>query len=509
MYLTGRIRGGIGWFIGAAAAFLFGLWAKETGIAALLALPALDLVPLGLSLPVAAAAAAGKDADARRAKGRSVGRAVPSAAGGRTAPWTWRYGPFAAATIIYWFMRYSDLHRGVRGNESFSTLLFSTQLQAQKDKLFEMVLDLVGAIGFYVRKVTVPTNLNAFVADVPHDALTIIVGLAAIAGGVGLFLLARRKGARMIPALAALFFATIAPSFAIAMFDISEAPVAERYLYIPSIAACLGAGWLGGLLIEKVRERTGPAAARGALVAIATAGVAVFSAFAWSTSIRNETWHDDILFWQDAVSKAPHQGLPHLHLGLANDKLPWSSPEERKKLDDIAEREYLLALNPKIIYDVEGRSTALNNLGNVYMDQGRYDKGEECFRNSFGMRPSYPTPYYGMGLLMYRRALDSQKAGNGEQAWKQMTESRDWIDQALNRNPRYVKAFLMGGTVRFALRDEGGVKYLQQVMSLAPGTAEAAQAEKLIARERTNRAAREKTPETPGGTGATAPGGVR
>ena len=483
LYLQGRIHGGIKWFVAAAAAFLVGLWAKETGIAAALALPALDLVPLGRANPAPPAPAdpAQKKSAEKREKGRSVGRVVPS----RTqTSWIGRYAPFGVAAVIYWFMRFSDLHRGVQGEDSFSTLLFSTHLQAQRDRLLIFLVDLVGAVGFYLRKVLVPTRLNAFVADVPHDALTLSVGAAGLAAGVVLFVLARRRGARMLPALAALFFATIAPSFAIATFDISETPVAERYLYIPSIFVCLGAGWLGGLLLEAVRQRMGPGPARIAFASLAGAGAVVFAVFAMATSVRNETWSDDIRFWTDAVEKEPRQGLPHLHLGLAYDKLPADNQADRTRYEEIAEREYLLALDEKkTVYDVEGRSTALNNIGNVYMSQGKYDKAEECFRKSFGMRPSYPTPYYGMGLVRYRQALETQKAGSNELAYQQMGDARTWLDQAIQRNSRYVKAILMSGIVRLALRDQSGLQYLQQVITLSPGTYEATQAERILTRE--------------------------
>ena len=239
------------------------------------------------------------------------------------------------------------------------------------------------------------------------------------------------------------------------------------------------------------------------------AGAAIFATFGYATFLRNEIWSEDRVFWEDAVSKAPQQGLPHLHLGLTYDRTQANTPEEKKKYNDMAEKEYLLALDEKhVVYDVEGRSIAWNNLANVYMEEDRYDKAEECFRNSFNMRPNYPTPYYGIGLLSYRRALNSLHAGDVQKASQFMVGARGWLERAIELNPRYVKAILLQGTVLMDLHDRRSSEYFQKVIDLMPGTAEAASAQRMLVKLREAPALNRQAAGAPGGgarVGATVP----
>src|SRR5204863_3927557 len=142
-------------------------------------------------------------------------------------------------------------------------------------------------------------------------------------------------------------------------------------------------------------------------------------------------WKADLAFWTDGVEKSPNEGLPHLHLGLANANLGRS--EE-------AEREYKLAIDPNVEYDVEGRSTALNNLGMLYMGKSDLAKADDYFEQAIRMRPDYPTPYYGIGVTTLRRAEALGKAGQVPEATRAFEKSEAYLTRAIQLNPQYVKA---------------------------------------------------------------------
>ncbi len=477
LFVYGRQTGSRMAFVAAAACALFGLLCKETAIAVILALPFLDRIPAGVAAP-APQASQGRDKAGRKTHGRAVAdpKALRSAAG-----WGWRWLPMLATVFVYWNLRKMDLGRGDRGHGP-SSLLVSVDLKMQEARIGDWIGDLVGAIGFYVRKAFVPLPLNAFVADVPKDRPTLAVGAIALAASVFFVGFWIRRRESIAPALVAIFFTMLAPSLAIATYSISETPVAERYLYIPIIAVCLGVAYAGLRAIGAVRSRRGEAAARGLAIGLAGAAAVLTVWFAWVVAVRNEVWRDDEAFWGDAVAKASHQGLPHLHLGLAYDKHNPPDRVEREKWDRMAEEQFQIALDPtRTVYDVEGRSTALNNLANVYLGRGEYARSEENFRKAIAMRPDYHTPYYGMSLVNYRRALDAQQAKNSSEAWARMREAEEWATRAVGLNRNYTKAYLLLGSIQVALgNDLRGKESLERVVQLEPGSALGVQAESIL-----------------------------
>jgi len=147
---------------------------------------------------------------------------------------------------------------------------------------------------------------------------------------------------------------------------------------------------------------------------------------------RERVWRADLAFWEDGVAKSPKEGLPHLHLGLAYDKINHK---------DLAEKEYRLAIDPASTeYDEEGRSTALNNLGMLYMGKERWNEAEEYFNQAIQMRPSYATPYYGIGITSLRRAEELYKINRVPDAESYFRKSEGYLKKAIELNPQYTKA---------------------------------------------------------------------
>jgi hypothetical protein len=103
------------------------------------------------------------------------------------------------------------------------------------------LVDLVGAVGAYLIKLIWPAGLNAYIDTVPVDAMTLVITLAAVTVLVGVAVWAWLYQQRVVTFLILWLALTLAPSLAV-VWRIPEAPMAERYLYLPSVAFCLLCG---------------------------------------------------------------------------------------------------------------------------------------------------------------------------------------------------------------------------------------------------------------------------
>ncbi len=446
LYVRHRRTGKTSLLVAAVAAALAAMLSKETGVGIVFLVPFVDR----LVFP-GAGAGAGEETRLARAERRRRAREKRAPAGGGRGLPTWaRWGSFAAVLAGYLLLRRAALAGMGGGRPPVSAENLPGRF--------------LGAIGWYVVKFFWPPPQSAFVSRVPGGAY-VAVGLAAVAGAAVLAWAAWRRKSPPGETLAGLlFFAALAPSLAIALLRISETPLAERYLYIPSAGGCLLAGLLLARGAAAVGDRVPGVAVRVAPVILA---FLVAVPLARATIARERVWHDDLAFWTDTVEKAPGEGLPHLHLGLT-----WA----RMGYDDRALEEYRQALEK--YDDAEGRSKALNNMATVFMDRGEFDRARESLERALREVPRYPTAYYNLGvceLNLARRAKERDgRARHLRQALRHFRE-------ALRLNPRYVKAHLQYGKMLVRLgRHEEGVRHLREAARLAPTSRAGREARALL-----------------------------
>ncbi len=127
-----------------------------------------------------------------------------------------------------------------------------------------MIERLGGALAFYLPRVFVPLPAAPYVADVPGGAAAwagLAAGAAVLIAALGTIRLPRW---RAVGAGLLFFLATLAPSLVPALRKVSVTPLAERYLYVPSIGAALAvAGLLVGPAGRVAAPRPGGLPARG------------------------------------------------------------------------------------------------------------------------------------------------------------------------------------------------------------------------------------------------------
>jgi tetratricopeptide (TPR) repeat protein len=324
---------------------LLSLGAKEVG-AALYPL----LVVRAIVVDSASSPAKGNRHPARRGDGAALGLLRD-------------YAGFAAAFVLYLALRTASLGAvvGQQPGEAAPT--------ASLPSLF-------WATAAYLRELVWPFPLNAFIDVVPRDALSVVVFVAYLAAVVAA--LRSRRSVGGTPLFAVLWIAvTLLPSLAI-VWKIPEVPMAERYLYLPSVGLCL---LLASLVAHAV-------ATRGRLVVAPVAALAV-AAFA-ATVARNPVWHDDVALWEDTVQKASVSGMAWRSLGTAY--------QQRGRADEAGsafERALTLRNSPR------GLQVIHNNLGTLAMTRGEYAAALRSYEQALQANPNAADTLYNVGLARF------------------------------------------------------------------------------------------------------------
>jgi Flp pilus assembly protein TadD len=279
----------------------------------------------------------------------------------------------------------------------------------------------------------VPFSLNAhrLVSDLGSNFgfaawLSLLLVIAVLALSI---LALRRTPAYAFAGL--FFFATILPVSG--LLHIGDF-VAERFLYIPSLAVCLAAALLCTSLWQ--RQRT------WGLV------LSLFIVLPWIvlTYRRNADWRDGLTFWSKTVAISPRSTIAHNHLGLEF----WYRGQNEQA---IAQFEQVLQLDGE-------DENAYNNLAGVYFSQERYHEAEAHYQQAIALAPENALFHLNLGVV-YERLDDPEKAVTAYQ-------------EALALNPRFAPAYynlglLHGGTERWA----EAIFYLERALDIEPTSAAA------------------------------------
>lgn len=399
--------------------FLGALLAKEVSIAGLLLLPLLYVlrqrpaVEVGPNAPDSEGHGSAHDSAASGPRGIGVG--VPVAL----------LAFFAAATVAYFLLRNAaDITIG-RAIPGVGGLVLVQRVSA--------------ALAYYGWKVLVPPPQCSFPYFLPP------LGWGLVAVGAAVVLLAVggwswRRG-RPLLLLAVLWFGlTIAPSLLIAVRTISETPVAERYLYVPSVALAFIVGGLFAAAWQRKWSR---------VVALAAA-VGVCTAYGYGTVDRGRVWQNEQTLWEDAAKKVPDVSNPWHGLGMVMTR----QCADFSRAGQIAESE--AARQKAIDYfsqalaarhsDAESQALAHNNIGQLMMDRGpaNFEEAELHLRAAIQIQPTYETPYYGLGVIALQKERQ-QRQQTKQLDSKLILEARNNLQQAVRINPLYTKAWYYYG----------------------------------------------------------------
>jgi len=396
---------------GAAVLVLAGALAKETAVVFFVLLPFSDLL---FKRPAAPIAPPVRRSERRRA----------SATAAPAAPQWLAWLPFAAAMALYLVLRRASLG-GVLGEAG----------EGSRD----VASRLLGAVGLYIAKLVLPLRQCAYISDLPAAPLTLI-GIGVLLLGLvaaGLLYLWQR-GERTQFFLLLWIAASLAPSLAI-VIKIPAAPVAERYLYIPSVGYCLLLGY--GIIRALARMNT-PVVRAAVLAGIAVVLVAATAA----TRQRNGVWRSNLTLWEDTAAKNLSNGLPMRSLAAA-----YQQRGEAAR----AAAHFQQALQRH--NDTAGLVTIYNNLGSLAMVAKNLDEAERNYRAALARQPQMPDALFNLALISLTRAKED---GSHDEKWKQdeARKARQVLDQAQRLSPLDPDIPLALGETLRILGETGGAR---------------------------------------------------
>ena len=281
--------------------------------------------------------------------------------------------------------------------------------------------DLIGAVGMYLGRLVWPVPLNAYIDHIDTGPLTVGLALVFVAGFATAFWLWNRarvqgiEGSRVqaspgkrapttrgsskqAPArnlessnprtlhVGILLFGlawlglTLAPSLAI-VWKIPDAPIAERYLYLPSVGFCLLIGYAAARAWAAASTQSTRWAVAGAVALLLLASAIV-------TVRRNPVWHDDIALWEDTEQNSQVSGMAARSAGTAYQQA--GRPADARAAFERA----LQRRNTQ-----RGLQTIYNNLGTLAMFDRDYAAAQRYYEAAMAANPSADT-VFNLGLAV-------------------------------------------------------------------------------------------------------------
>ncbi len=297
-----------------------------------------------------------------------------------------------------------DLGKGAMEVEEYSVVFLSAYL-------------------FYIKKLIFPYDLTPFIVEVPAGYLHVVASVFVfLVLFVACFLSIRRR--EFLTFFCVVWIVvTLLPPALVSIFAISPNPLAERFLYIPSVGFCFMAAYLMIEIGEKASSRR---------VMWIFASLLSLS-YIFCTFAGQGVWKDDLTFWRSVAERNPSSFIPHLNYGLAL---------RRAGNNEEAIREYLAALNPKIRSSPRARARAANNLGFAYLDKGDFVNAEIWFKRTVDFDPNFKNKfYYNMGLLHY--LLAEYRARRLGYADKDYEASAEYLNELIANSPKDAKGHLL------------------------------------------------------------------
>ena len=335
------------------------------------------------------------------------------------------------------------------------------------------------ALLLYARLLVWPTGLS-IVHDVPPVAGPFswaVAGgvLVAIAAVWAALRLRRTAPGASFGLLVLLLGLALLSNFLVPIASHREAafPVAERFLYAPSIGFSLVVAWLfveAGPAALSGGGANGPAPAGGPArghpphrgralrrrVAPGLLGLALLAG-AWASAERAGEWRDEATLFSATVRDVPDSAMAQLNYGAALVALA-RSEESADRRDALRERalqhlEHAAALAPE---NYRGHY----NLANLYDSLGRLEAAEASFREALRLRPDLFQAMVNLGILLAR---------NGRPA-----EALEWLDRAHRLRPRHLAVMVNRAHVLQMLgQAERAIPLYRQALAIEPGLAAA------------------------------------
>jgi protein O-mannosyl-transferase len=256
---------------------------------------------------------------------------------------------------------------------------------------------------FYLRKALVPTGLAAVYGRVPAAVVQSPLSYAALAGVVGLLIVAaRRRGAFAISVL--LFAVPLIPVSGLVPFRYQyHSTVADRYFYLSMFGIATAVAFLVREILRRLPTR------RNALLSACFGIVVVLCALTFRQCLF---WKSSLTLFSHSVAIAPDVALARGNLGLAYGAA--GRPQEA-----IREFEKALQLEPRF-------AEVHNSLGSQYLKLDQLSSATRHLETAVKLKPDLAAAHDNLG---------SAYAFAGRE-----TEGIDQYRRAIQLDPRLLSA---------------------------------------------------------------------
>ncbi len=252
---------------------------------------------------------------------------------------------------------------------------------------YQYVINVLPLFAQYIGKLLLPVNLNAFITLSPIASLMEVKGIIALAAAIayiGFGIIAFRRN-RMVFFGLMLIAVPLLPVLYIP--GLGESPLAERYLYLPSV----GFAFLEAMFFVWLREKMpgyGAAVIAGAIVLTVSYSV--------ETIMRNPVWKDNLTLFADTVQKSPAGELPRGMLGIAL--------LESGRVDEAVEQFQM------IISKIDPNSeNAYYNLGRALRKKGMTGEAAKAYEKAVSLKPDDIDAHYNVAVI-YAESRQMDKA---------------------------------------------------------------------------------------------------
>ena len=249
------------------------------------------------------------------------------------------------------------------------------------------LLSAVNALIAYLYKIFLPLKLLPFYPYPLHISnqsgeyflsIVLTVGITTVC-----FVLAQKKEFLWF-CLWTYYLVTLLPVLGIV--QVGDQSMADRYMYLPSLAPLL----FIGLLTARVWEKVNTLIKWRLTVKLVCAGTAIFvlSAISYLTYRQTAIWHNSFTLWTYVIEKEP-AAVPaaYNNRGIAFGKIG--------KLDRaILDFDRAIVLHPSF-------DRAYNNRGSAYLLYGHLDKAIEDFDKAININTENPSSYNNRGYAYY------------------------------------------------------------------------------------------------------------
>ncbi|GBE12624.1 tetratricopeptide repeat protein [bacterium BMS3Abin13] len=141
----------------------------------------------------------------------------------------------------------------------------------------------------------------------------------------------------------------------------------------------------------------------------------IISSGLW-TYQRNAAWKTEFSLWFDVIKKYPDLARPYQLMGVLF---------ARTGKDKLAKKYYLLSLTKKTQTPGRSRHLVYNNLGALYLKEGKYDQAQQAFQRALDAMPGDAKSYFNLIQTLLKKGDYGETERLADLAMKMKTHRKD------------------------------------------------------------------------------------